>query len=104
MESWREVAERFGLPVVMLFGAVWGIVKMFNWMANDMMQQIKRNEERIESIVVKLIDNSKQERSDSKELMNLFIEDSKARDKQMTTLIEVMVKLTGNGLKGRDGR
>ena len=41
--EWIEVAERFGLPLVLLLGAVYGIVKLFNWMANDMMYQIKQN-------------------------------------------------------------
>ena len=103
MDQWISVAERFGLPFIMLLGMSWGGVQLFKWLANDLMRQLQENANRIEAIVIKLIDNSKQERSDSKELMNLFIEDSKARDKQMTTLIEVMVKLTGNGL-GKNGR
>ena len=98
MEQFISVAERFGLPVVMLLGMSWGGVQLFKWLANDLMRQLQENASRIEGIVIKLIDNSKIERADGKELMNLFIEDSKARDKQMTTLIEVMVKLTGNGL------
>ena len=102
MDQWISVAERFGLPFIMLLGMSWGGVQLFKWLANDLMRQLQENASRIEAIVIKLIDNSKQERSDSKELMNLFIEDSKARDKQMTTLIEVMVKLTGNGL-GKNG-
>ena len=102
MDQWISVAERFGLPFIMLLGMSWGGVQLFKWLANDLMRQLQENASRIEAIVIKLIDNSKQERSDSKELMNLFIEDSKARDKQMTTLIEVMVKLTGNGL-GKKG-
>ena len=103
MDQWISVAERFGLPFIMLLGMSWGGVQLFKWLANDLMRQLQENASRIEAIVIKLIDNSKQERSDSKELMNLFIEDSKARDKQMTTLIEVMVKLTGNGL-GKNGK
>ena len=99
MDQWIAVAERFGLPFIMLLGMSWAGMQLFRWLANDLMRQLQDNASRIEAIVIKLIDNSKQERSDSKELMNLFIEDSKARDKQMTTLIEVMVKLTGNGLK-----
>ena len=104
MDQWIAVAERFGLPVIMLLGMSWAGMQLFRWLANDLMRQLQDNASRIEAIVIKLIDNSKQERADGKELINLFIEDSKARDKQMTTLIEVMVKLTGNGLKGRDGR
>jgi len=93
MDQWITVAERFGLPFIMLLGMSWGGVQLFKWLANDLMRQLQENASRIEAIVIKLIDNSKQERADSKELMTLFMEDSKARDKQMATLIEVMVKL-----------
>ena len=86
------VAEKFGLPVVMLGAVLWGIVKMFNWMANDMMQQIKRNEERIEGIVIKLIDNSKKEREQNSQQFNAILN-------QISALVDVMVKLSGNGLK-----
>ena len=103
MDQWIAVAERFGLPFIMLLGMSWAGMQLFRWLANDLMRQLQDNASRIEAIVIKLIDNSKQERADGKELINLFIEDSKARDKQMTTLIEVMVKLTGNGL-GKNGR
>ena len=92
MEQWITVAERFGLPLVLLLGAVWGIVKMFNWLANDMMQQIKRNEERIEGIVIKLIDNSKKEREQNSQQFNAILN-------QISALVDVMVKLSGNGLK-----
>ena len=61
MEGWVSIAERFGLPVMMLFGAVYGIVKLFNWMANDMMYQIKQNNERFEGIVIKLIDSNRKQ-------------------------------------------
>lgn len=77
----------------------WGAVHLFKWLANDLMRQLQDNATRIEAIVIKLIDNSKQERADNKEAVNLFLEDAKSRDKQMTTLIDLMVKLTGNGLK-----
>ena len=86
------VAEKFGLPVVMLGAVLWGIVKMFNWMANDMMQQIKKNEERIEGIVIKLIDNSKKEREQNGQQFNAILN-------QISALVDVMVKLSGNGLR-----
>ena len=92
MEQIILVAEKFGLPVVMLGAVLWGIVKMFNWMANDMMQQIKKNEERIESIVIKLIDNSKKEREQTSQQFNAILN-------QISALVDVMVKLSGNGLR-----
>ena len=92
MEQWLTIAERFGLPMVLLLGAVWGIVKMFNWLANDMMGQIKKNEERIEGIVIKLIDNSKKERELNRQSMEAILN-------RMDALVDVLVKLSGNGLK-----
>jgi len=92
VEQWIAIAERFGLPLVLLFGACYGIVKLFNWMANDMMGQIKKNEERIESIVIKLIDNSKKERE-------LNRQNSEAILNRMDALVDILVKLTGNGLR-----
>ena len=102
MDQWIAIAERFGLPVIMLLGMSYGGVQLFKWLANDLMRQLQENATRIEGIVIKLIDNSKIERADNKEMQRLFIEDAKARDKQQTTLIDVMVKLTGNGL-GKNG-
>ena len=99
MDQFISIAERFGLPVIMLLGMSYGGGQLFKWLANDLMRQLQENATRIEGIVIKLIDNSKIERADNKEMQRLFIEDAKARDKQQTTLIDVMVKMTGNGLK-----
>ena len=92
MDTWIMVAERFGLPLVLLLGAVYGIVKLFNWMANDMMSQIKKNEERIEQIVIKLIDNSKKERENNRQNFEAILN-------RMDALVDILVKLSGNGLK-----
>ena len=92
MEVWIGIAESFGLPLVLLLGAVYGIVKLFNWMANDMMGQIKKNEERIENIVIKLIDNSKKERELNRQNFENILN-------RMDALVDILVKLSGNGLK-----
>tara|TARA_Y100000310_G_scaffold211558_1_gene212284 strand:- start:665 stop:946 length:282 start_codon:yes stop_codon:yes gene_type:complete len=92
VEQWIAIAERFGLPLVLLLGAIYGIVKLFNWMANDMMGQIKKNEERIENIVIKLIDNSKKERELNRQNFENILN-------RMDALVDVLVKLSGNGLK-----
>ena len=103
MDTWIAIAERFGLPFLMLLGMCYGGVQLFKWLANDLMRQLQENATRIEAIVIKLIDNSKKQSADSNEMINIFLEDEKARDKQLTTLIDVIVKLTGNGL-GRNGK
>ena len=66
MEEWIGIAARFGLPVMMLGGVSYAMVQLFKWMANDLMKQISDNHSRIEAIIIKLIDNSKQERADNK--------------------------------------
>ena len=93
------VAEKFGLPVVMLGAVLWGIVKMFNWMANDMMPQIKRNEERIEQIVIKLIDSNRKQSEQVTKDREKSNQQHEAILNQISALVDVMVKLSGNGLK-----
>ena len=93
------VAEKFGLPVVMLGAVLWGIVKMFNWMANDMMTQIERNEERIEQIVIKLIDSNRKQTEQVTKDREKSNQQHEAILNQISALVDVMVKLSGNGLK-----
>ena len=100
MESWIEVAEKFGISVVMLIGVSWGMVKLFQWMAHTMMKQISLNQERTESINIKLIDAINQLRAEIKELKVKLEGNTVGQG----TIIDVISSLTGNGLKGRDGR
>ena len=92
MDQFIGVAERFGLPVVMLLGMSYGLMHLFKWLANDLMKQLKRNEERMESIVIKLIDNSKKEREQNREHCSSIFQ-------RLDSLVDVLVKLSGNGLK-----
>ena len=69
----------------------WGGLQLFKWLANNLMKQIAENHTRIESIIVKLIDNSKQEREQNRQNMNEILS-------RMDQTISIMAKLTGNGL------
>ena len=95
MDSWVTIAERFGLPVVMLGGVSYAMVKLFQWMANTMMKQITLNQERTESINIKLIDVINSLKMEVKELK---VEIGKFSSEQKTTN-DFMTKLSGNGLK-----
>jgi len=92
VETWIGIAERFGLPVVMLLGMSYGMIQLFKWLANDLMKQIAENHSRIEGIIIKLIDNSKQEREQNRQNMNEILS-------RMDQTISIMSKLSGNGLK-----
>ena len=89
--------QDLGLPVAMLIVAVVGITKLFNWLANDLMVQIKNIEQRIESIVIKLIDNSKAEREQNRQNFNEILT-------RLDSMVNIMVKLTGNGLKKKGNK
>ena len=91
MEGWVAIAERFGLPFIMLLGMSWGGLQLFRWLANSLMKQIAENHSRIENIIVKLIDNSKQEREQNRQNMNEILS-------RMDQTISIMAKLSGNGL------
>ena len=91
MDSWIAIAERFGLPFIMLLGMSWGGLQLFKWLANNLMKQIAENHSRIENIIVKLIDNSKQEREQNRQNMNEILS-------RMDQTISIMSKLSGNGL------
>ena len=95
MEDFIGIAEKFGLPVMMLGGVSYAIVQLFKWMANDLMKQIAENHSRIENIIIKLIDNSKQEREQNRQNMNEILS-------RMDQTISIMAKLSGNGL-GKNG-
>ena len=99
MEQWIAIAERFGLPLVLLFGAVYGIVKLFNWMANDMMYQIKQNNERFEGIVIKLIDSNRKQTEATMKQAEISNQQQEAIRNEIASLVDVMVKMSGNGLK-----
>ena len=92
MDEWVLLLERFGLPVVMLGGMSWGLIHLFKWMANDLMRQLQSNADRIEGIVVTLIDNSKKEREQNREHFNSIFQ-------RLDALVDLLVKLSGNGLK-----
>ena len=99
MEQWIAIAERFGLPLVLLLGAVYGIVKLFNWMANDMMYQIKQNNERFEGIVIKLIDSNRKQTEATMKALDMSIQQQEAIRNEIASIVDVMVKMSGNGLK-----
>ena len=97
MDDWLTVAERFGLPVMMLGGVSYALMKLFQWMADTMMKQITTNQDRTESINIKLIDVINQLKIEIKELK---VEIGQNRSEQKTTN-DLMVKLSGNGLNKR---
>ena len=95
MDEWIGVAERFGLPMVMLIGRSWAGIQLFKWLSADLLRQIQNNAERIEKIVITLIDNSKKEREQNREHFSSIFQ-------RLDSLVDVLVKLSGNGLNKKE--
>ena len=76
----------------MLLGMSYGMVQLFKWLANDLMRQLQKNADRIEGIVITLINNSKKEREQNREHFNSIFQ-------RLDALVDLLVKLSGNGLK-----
>tara|TARA_R100000664_G_C2710161_1_gene107280 strand:- start:395 stop:685 length:291 start_codon:yes stop_codon:yes gene_type:complete len=87
--------QDLGLPVAMLIVAIIGITKLFSWLSTDLMNSIKNNEQRLEGILIKLIDNSKLEREQNRQNFNEILV-------RIDSIVNLMVKLTGNGLKNKE--
>ena len=75
---------------MMLGGVSYAMIKLFQWMANSLMKQIAENHQRIESIIIKLIDSSR----NRDEQNNLFFEKLVT---MMDTSNNMMAKLYKNG-------
>ena len=74
----------------MLLGMSYALVQLFKWLANDLMRQLQNNADRIEKIVITLIDNSKKEREQNREHFNKIFQ-------RLDTLVDVFCK--SNGIK-----
>ena len=89
MEEWSGLLEKFGLPVVMLLGMSYGGIQLFKWLSADLLRQIQQNAERIEKIVIALIDNSKKEREQNRELHKENIALNKQLFERMDSFVDV---------------
>ena len=82
-----DLLERFGLPVMMVVALGWYVKAQNAWIQNELQTELRESFGRLEGILIKLIDAQKGMQINQAEI--------KAR---ISTIIEVMSKLSGNGL------
>ena len=82
-----NVLETFGLPVMMVLALGWYVKSQNKWIQDELQTELRESFARQESIVVKLIEQQKK--------IQIILEGNRAK---MSTIIEVMQALSGNGL------
>ena len=83
-----DLLERFGLPVMMVVALGWYVKSQNTWIQNELQTELRESFERLEGIIIKLIDAQKTMQVNQAEI--------KAK---IGAIIEIMASLSGNGLK-----
>ena len=87
-----EILEKFGVPITMCIAFGFFIWKQNQWIQNDLKKDMESQAERLEGIVIGLINAQKKLQTDfGKELSRL--------EGSYRALSNIIQKLSGNGLK-----
>jgi len=88
--DWLQILEQYGVPLVVAAAFWWFIQKQNKYIQEELSKELRESFTRLESILIKLIDNSKKAEIKQEGL-----------DKSYKTLVEIIAKLSGNGLKDK---
>tara|TARA_R100000988_G_C3992664_1_gene163746 strand:+ start:1194 stop:1502 length:309 start_codon:yes stop_codon:yes gene_type:complete len=88
--DWLLILEQYGVPLVVAVAFWMFIQKQNKFIQDELQKELRESFTRVESIIVKLIDNSKKQQLEQKGLENSF-----------KTLVEIIAALSGNGLKNK---
>ena len=82
------VIETFGVPVAMSIAFGFFIWMQNNWIQNELQKELRESFDRLEHIIIKLIDQEKQVQLEFKEIKASY-----------RAIVEILASLSGNGLK-----
>ena len=88
--DWFAILEKFGIPIAVAIAFGFFIWKQNKYIQDDLSKDLHQKFNRLEGILIKLIAQQK--------LMQL---EQKGLERSYRTLIEIIAKLSGNGLKHR---
>ena len=83
-----NILEQFGIPIAVAISFGFFIWKQNKYIQDDLSKDLHQKFNRLEGILVKLIDQQK----------NMQVE-QKGLEKSYKALVEIIAKLSGNGLK-----
>ena len=88
--DWFAILDRYGIAVAMSIGMAFYIFKSTNFIQDELTRELRESFGRLEGILVKLIDQQKKMQLAQKGIENSY-----------KTLVEVIAKLSGNGLRDK---
>ena len=88
--DWIELLERYGVPLVVAVAFWMFIQKQNKFIQDELQKELRESFTRVESIIVKLIDQQKKMQLEQKGIENSF-----------KTLVTIIAELSGNGLKDK---
>jgi len=88
--DWLQILEQYGVPIAVAIAFGFFIWKQNKYIQDDLSKDIHQKFNRLEGILVKLIDQQKKMQIEQKGL-----------ERSYKTLVEIIAKLSGNGLKHR---
>ncbi len=88
--DWLNILEQYGIPIAVAIAFGFFIWKQNKYIQDDLSKDIHQKFNRLEGILVKLIDQQKKMQIEQKGL-----------ERSYKTLVEIISKLSGNGLKHR---
>ena len=86
--DWLQVLEQYGIPICVAIAFGFFIWKQNKYIQDDLSKDIHQKFNRLEGILVKLIDQQKKMQIEQKGL-----------ERSYKALVEIIAKLSGNGLK-----
>ena len=88
--DWLAILERYGIPLVVAVAMFLMVKQQNNYIQEELSKELRESFGRLEGILVKLIDQQKKMQLEQKGLENSY-----------KTLVEVIARLSGNGLKDK---
>jgi len=88
--DWLQILEQYGIPICVAIAFGFFIWKQNKYIQDDLSDDINQKFNRLEGILVKLIDQQKKMQLEQKGLENSY-----------KTLVEIIASLSGNGLKDK---
>ena len=83
-----SILREFGLPVLGVLGLAWYVNRQNSFIQNELQTELRESFTRLEGIVVKLIDQSKVNQLEQRDIKASY-----------RAIVEILASMSGNGLK-----